>query len=199
MNYPEFFDKIPQIKLRDNLSSFLGAFNDGEVVFSYKDIVKSAGHSCPTVLGAYLMTYKALEELYVNESPIRGEIKIEFSSKQSDGVTGVISNVMSNITGATYDTGFKGLAGNFDRRHLMFFEKDISSNVRFTRVDTKNSVDVFYDISSINMSEELQSLMQKCLSKKANEEEIKEFGKLWQKRVEEISNKIDEVISVVKI
>jgi hypothetical protein len=41
--------------------------------------------------------------------------------------------------------------------------------------------------------------MQKCLSKKANEEEIKEFGKLWQKRVEEISNKIDEVISVVKI
>jgi|TARA_R110002050_G_scaffold289884_1_gene443067 formylmethanofuran dehydrogenase subunit E len=199
MNYPEFFDKIPKIKLKDNLSSFLGAFTDGEVVFSYKDIVKSAGHSCPTVLGAYLMTYKALEELYVNESPIRGEIKIEFSSKQSDGVTGVISTVMSNITGATYDTGFKGLAGNFDRRHLMFFEKDISSNARFTRLDTKNSVDVFYDASSINMSEELQSLMQKCLSKKANEEEIKEFGKLWQKRVEEISNKIDEVISVVKI
>ncbi|ADG92212.1 conserved hypothetical protein [Arcobacter nitrofigilis DSM 7299] len=199
MNYPEFFDKIPQIKLKDNLSSFLGAFSDGELVFSYKEIVKSAGHSCPTVLGAYLMTYKALEELYVNEIPLRGEIKIEFSNKQSDGVTGVISNVMSNITGATYDTGFKGLAGNFDRRHLMFFEKDIISNVRFTRVNNQNSVDVFYDTSSIKMSEELQFLMQKCLSKKANEEEIKEFGKLWQKRVEEIFNKIDEVISVVKV
>ncbi len=199
MNYPEFFDKIPQIKLIDNLSSFLGAFSDGEIVFSYKEIVKSAGHSCPTVLGVYLMTYKALKELYSNEIPVRGEIKIEFPSKQSDGVTGVISNVMSNITGATYDTGFKGLAGNFDRRHLMFFEKDISSNARFTRIDTKNSVDVFYDISSINMSEELHFLMQKSLSKKANEKEIKEFGKLWQKRVEEIFNKVDEVISVVKV
>jgi hypothetical protein len=199
MNYPEFFDKIPQIKLKDNLSSFLGAFTDGEIVFSYRDIVKSAGHSCPTVLGAYLMTYKALEELYTNEIPIRGEIKIEFSSKQSDGVTGVISTVMSNITGATYDIGFKGMSGNFDRRHLMFFEKDITSNVRFTRVDTKNSIDVFYDISSIGMSEELQSLMQKSLSKKANEQEIKEFGKLWQKRVEQISSKVNEVVRVVKV
>jgi hypothetical protein len=145
------------------------------------------------------MTYKALQELYIDEIPMRGEIKIEFSTKQSDGVTGVISNVMSNITGATFDTGFKGLAGTFDRRFLMFFEKNITSNVRFTRVDNQNSVDVFYDTSSINMSEELQSLMQKSLSKKANEQEIKEFGRLWQKRVEEISNKVDEVISVVRV
>ncbi len=199
MNYPEFFDKIPTIKLKDNLANFLGAFDDGEIIFSYKDIVKSAGHSCPTVLGAYLMTYKALQELYPSETPIRGEIKIEFSTKQSDGVTGVISNVMSNITGATFDTGFKGIAGNFDRRYLMFFERNIISNTRFTRVDTNNSVDIFYDISSIVMSEELQFLMQKSLSKKADTEEIKEFGKLWQKRVEEIFCKIDEVISVVKL
>jgi hypothetical protein len=199
MKYPEFFDKIPNIKLKDNLSSFLGAFEDGQTEFSYKDVVKTAGHSCPTVLGAYLMTYKALDELYKNEIPIRGEIKIEFSTKQTEGVTGVISNVMSNITGATFDTGFKGLAGNFDRRFLMFFEKDISSSVRFTRVDTQKSVDVFYDTSSIKMSEELQTLMQKAISKNANEQEIKEFGKLWQNRVEEISNKVDEVISVVKI
>ncbi|WP_375722755.1 FmdE family protein [Arcobacter sp. KX21116] len=199
MNYPEFFDKIPKIKLKDNLSSFLGAFTDGEVVFSYKDIVKSAGHSCPTVLGAYLMTFKALKELYPNEIPIRGEIKIEFSTKQNDGVTGVISNIMSNITGATADTGFKGLAGSFDRRHLMFFEKDITSNARFTRVDTQNSVDVFYDVSSIKMSEELQILMQKSIAKKASEDEQKEFGELWQKRVKEISNKVDEVISIVKL
>ncbi|WP_428023699.1 hypothetical protein [Arcobacter sp.] len=199
MNYPEFFDKIPTIQLKDNLANFLGAFDDGEIIFSYKDIVKSAGHSCPTVLGAYLMTYKALQELYPSETPIRGEIKIEFSTKQSDGVTGVISNVMSNLTGATFDTGFKGIAGNFDRRYLMFFERNIISNARFTRVDTNNSVDIFYDISAIVMSEELQFLMQKSLSKKADTEEIKEFGKLWQKRVEEIFCKIDEVISVVKL
>ncbi|WP_419763878.1 MAG: hypothetical protein ACNI28_08760 [Arcobacter sp.] len=199
MNYPEFFDKIPNIKLKDNLSSFLGAFEDGEVVFSYKDVVKTAGHSCPTVLGAYLMTYKALDELYKNEIPIRGEIKIEFSTKQTEGVTGVISNVMSNITGATFDTGFKGLAGNFDRRFLMFFEKDISSSVRFTRVDNQNSVDVFYDPSMIGGDSKMQGLMQKAISKTASSDELKEFGKLWQNRVEQISAKIDEVIRVVKL
>ncbi len=199
MNYPEFFDKIPTIKLKDNLANLLGAFEEGEILFSYKDIVKCAGHSCPTVLGAYLMTYKALNELYQETIPIRGEIKIEFSTKQNDGVTGVISSVMSNITGATGDTGFKGLAGNFDRRNLMFFEKNIISNVRFTRIDTQDSVDVYYDASSIKMSEELQALMQKTLAKNASQEEQKEFGILWQQRVEEISYKLDEVVSVVKL
>lgn len=199
MNYPEFFDKIPTIKLKDNLSSFLGAFENGEIEFSYKEIIKSAGHSCPTVLGAYLMTYKALCELFKDEIPIRGEIKIEFSTKQTDGVTGVISNVMSNITGATFDTGFKGIAGNFDRRFLMFFEKDISSNVRFTRVDNQNSVDVFYDPSMIGADSKMQGLMQKAISKTASSDELEEFGKLWQNRVEQISLKIDEVISVVKL
>ena len=49
MIYPQFFNKIPTIKLQDDLASFLGAFEDGIIEFSYLDIVKSAGHSCPTV------------------------------------------------------------------------------------------------------------------------------------------------------
>jgi hypothetical protein len=145
------------------------------------------------------MTYKALKELYNDEVPIRGEIKIEFSTKQNEGVTGVISSVMSNITGATFDTGFKGLAGNFDRRFLMFFEKNIVSSVRFTRVDTLQGVDVFYDPSTIGADSRMQGLMQKSISNEASNEEIKEFGKLWQKRVEDISLNIDKVISVVKL
>ena len=78
MIYPQFFNKIPTIKLQDDLASFLGAFEDGVIEFSYLDIVKSAGHSCPTVLGAYLMTLEGLEALYENEIPKRGEIIVEF-------------------------------------------------------------------------------------------------------------------------
>ncbi len=55
MTYPEFFKNIETIKLQDDLSLFLGAFEDGIIEFSYLDVVKTAGHSCPTVLGAYLM------------------------------------------------------------------------------------------------------------------------------------------------
>ncbi len=49
MNYPKFFDDIEPIRLRDELSNFLGTFEDGVIEFSYLDVVKSAGHSCPTV------------------------------------------------------------------------------------------------------------------------------------------------------
>ena len=58
MSYPSFFDEIESIKVKDPLSNVLGAFEMGEYEFGYVDVVKSAGHSCPTVAGAYLMTNK---------------------------------------------------------------------------------------------------------------------------------------------
>lgn len=197
MTYPQFFNKIPTIKLQDDLASFLGAFEDGIIEFSYLDVVKSAGHSCPTVLGAYLMTLKGLEALYENEIPKRGEIIVEFKESQITGVAGVIGNVIMNITGAATTNGFKGIAGKFDRNHLMKFEQDINdSSVRFTRVDSLKSVDVFYNPISIKPHEDMNFLMQKCIQGNATKDEKLEFGKLWQKRVEDISNNIDEVIKI---
>lgn len=198
MTYPQFFNKIPTIKLQDDLAFFLGAFENGLIEFSYLDVVKSAGHSCPTVLGAYLMTLKGLETLYKNEIPKRGEIIVEFKEAQNIGVAGVIGNVIMNITGATTTNGFKGLAGKYDRNHLMKFEQDINgANVRFTRVDTQESVDVFYNPNEIKAHEDMSFLMQKCIQENGTSEEKKEFSKLWQKRVEDISNSIDSVIKVI--
>ena len=197
MTYPQFFNKIQTIKLQDDLAFFLGAFEDGIIEFSYLDLVKSAGHSCPTVLGAYLMTLEGLKALYEDKIPKRGEIIVEFKEAQNIGVAGVIGNVIMNITGATTTNGFKGISGKFDRNYLMKFEKDINgANVRFTRIDTQKSVDVFYDSSSIKPHEDMNFLMQKSFQGTATKDEKKEFGKLWQKRVEDISNNINEVIKV---
>lgn len=196
MNYPSFFETIETIKLQDPLSDFLGAFNEGIIEFSFLDIVKCAGHSCPTVLGAYLVTLEGLKALYKGELPQRGEIKVEFKDNAKEGVAGVIANVITNITGATQTSGFKGIAGNFDRRHLMFFEADIQGSVKFTRRDTKEFVEVSYNPSSIVPDVNMPMLMQKCVSKTATELEQKEFGRLWQKRVEDIANHIDEVIFI---
>jgi formylmethanofuran dehydrogenase subunit E len=196
MNYPSFYDTIEKIRLQDELSNFLGAFDDGIIEFSYLDVVKCAGHSCPTVLGAYLMTKEGLKALYKDELPKRGEIKVEFKENQKEGVAGVIANVISNITGATSTQGFKGIGGNFDRRHLMFFEADIQGSVKFTRRDTKQSVEVAYNPSAIAPDVNMPTLMQKCIAKTATAIEQKEFGRLWQKRVEDISNHIEEVVFV---
>lgn len=197
MTYPQFFEKIPTIKLQDELASFLGAFDSGIIEFSYLDIVKSAGHSCPTVLGAYLMTLEGLKALYKDEIPKRGEIVVEFKESQTTGVAGVIGNVITNITGATTTNGFKGIAGKYDRNYLMKFDKDISgASVRFVRVDTQKRVDVTYDPSGIFPDRNMSVLMQKSIQGTATNEERIEFGRLWQKRVEDISNNINEVINI---
>jgi hypothetical protein len=197
MKYPTFFEEIETIKLQDDLSMFLGVFENGIMEFSFLDIVKCAGHSCPTVLGAFLMTSEGLKALYKDKLPKRGEINVEFPLNENDGVAGVIANVIANITGATVNLGFKGLAGNYDRRRLMQFESPIQSNVKFTRKDTNKSVEVFYDPSSITADPNMSYLMQLCLQKTATSEQQKQFGKLWQQRVENISKNISEVINVI--
>ncbi|NQY54379.1 MAG: hypothetical protein HRT42_12505 [Campylobacteraceae bacterium] len=199
MNYPKFYDNIENIKVQDTLASFLGAFNEGIYDFSYLDIVKSAGHSCPTVLGAYLMTKEALKALYPNSLPQRGNIKVEIKDKALDGVTGVISSVITNITGSTKDLGFKGIAGTYDRRYLMSYDNDIESNIKFIRLDTNEAVEVSYDLSSIYFNPRIQELMQKSIKLTASENEKLEFGKLWQDRVENISLNISRVIKVIKV
>ncbi|MFK5937867.1 MAG: FmdE family protein [Sulfurimonas sp.] len=197
MSYPQFFDTIETIKVKDPLSQVLGAFDDGKYEFSYLDVVKSAGHSCPTVAGAYLMTLVALNDLYPNESTIRGDIKVEFKESLEEGVAGVIGNVISQITGATDKSGFKGLNGKFSRHSLMTFNSDINSSVKFTRVSNNKSIEIIYDPSSIPANPNMMPLMQKLLSGEASNEEIKEFGNLWQERVEKIFQNIDKVIEKV--
>ncbi len=196
MQYPKFFEEIETIKLQDDLANFLGAFEQGIIEFSFLDIVKSAGHSCPTVLGAYLMTLQGLKALYQGELPKRGEILVEFGQNENDGVAGVIANVITNITGATVNLGFKGLAGKFDRRNLMQFDSNVQGNVKFTRKDTNKSVDVYYDASSIGADANMPVLMQACMQGVANAQQKKEFGKLWQIRVENIAKNIEQVITV---
>jgi len=186
MNYPPFFEQVAPIVLHDPLSEFLGAFEQGEVAISYLDCVKLAGHSCPTVAGAYLMSRRALEELYPQGLPQRGCIKVEMREGEIEGVTGVICSVISFIVGASGTGGFKGLQGKLSRNNLNAYSADISRAVRFTRIDTGVSVEVDYDASSILASPHMQPLMGKMMQGIASDEERLTFGQLWQERVEKI-------------
>jgi len=196
MAYPEFFDSVESIKVVDPLSGVLGAFENGMYDITFLEVVKSAGHSCPTVAGAYIMTSEALKALYPDEMVVRGNIAVEFKEDLEDGVAGVIANVVTQITGATDKSGFKGLNGKFARHSLMKFNTNIESSARFTRVDTGKSVDVVYDPSSIPPKPEMGPLMQKLMGGVATPEEAKEFGAVWQDRVKRIFENIPSVISV---
>ena len=199
MSYPEFFDKVESIKLQDPIADILGAFDKGEYEISYLEVVKAAGHSCPTVAGAYLMTAAALKALYGDERAVRGNVKVEFAESLEEGVAGVIGNVVSHITGATDKSGFKGLGGKFARHSLMHFDTDINSSARFTRVNTQKSVDVFYDPSSVPADPAMMPLMQKTMQGDASKEEMQQFGVLWQERVERIFENSEKVITVKEL
>ena len=199
MNYPLFYDTIEKIKVKDPLSDALGAFENGEYEFSYIDVVKLAGHSCPTVAGAYLITLEALKSLYPLDLAIRGNIKVEFEEAMEDGVAGVIANVISQVTGATDKSGFKGLQGKFARHSLMHFNTDIQASARFTRVDNSKSVDVFYNPSSILPNPDMQVIMQKMSQGTVSSDEVKEFGVLWQDRVKRIFENINEVLRIEEV
>ena len=198
MSYPKFYDQIQTIKVVDPLSFLLGAFDNGEYQFSYLDVVKAAGHSCPTVAGAYIITQTALNKLYPNERAVRGNIKVEFKENLEDGVAGVIANVISQITGATDKSGFKGLKGKFARHSLMSFNSNINSSAKFTRVDTNESVEVVYNPSEVKPSPKVMQIMQDILSGNATKESKLEFGRLWQDRVHRIFENIDSVVEVIE-
>jgi len=196
MRYPEFFDKVPTIRLRDDLSDFLGTFENGEIEFSYVDVAKSAGHSCPTVAGAYLLCLEGLKALYKDEMPVRGEILVAFKEDEKEGVAGVIANVVTQITGATKILGFKGINGEYVRHSLLSFNEEINSSVKFTRTDTNESVEVIYDHSQIPGNPKQQELMGKVLMNMANEDERQEFRNLWQGRVQQILENPNKVIVI---
>ncbi len=194
MKYPDFFETIKPIKLKDELSEVLGAFEGGVIHFTYLDVVKSAGHSCPTIAGAYLMVREGLKALYGEALPQRGDIKVLFKEDILNGTTGVVANVFSLITGATSNWGFKGLNGAYDRRFLMFFNADIPLHVRLQRNDTGTAIDIAYNPSSILPDPQMQPLMQKVLAGVTSVEEKELFGLLWQTRVRKILENFDKVI-----
>jgi len=186
MTYPPFFDQVESILLYDPLANFLGAIESGVVEITYLDVVKFAGHSCPTVAGAFLMAKLGLEHLFKEAMPHRGEIKVMVKGKKEIGVNGVVGNTIAYICGVSDETGFKGIGGKFDRSHKLLFDQEIEGEIRLQRLDNGAYVDLTYDPSCVPPDPRMKELMAKLQTGKASIEDRKEFQRLWQERVEKI-------------
>ncbi len=186
MKYPEFFDKVDPIILKDPLADLLGAVEDGQMIYNYIDIVRFAGHSCPTVAGAYLSAKVGLDKLYEGEIPLRGEIFVDLKSDISEGVAGVIGNCLGFITGAAGVGGFKGIAGRYSRENRLRYNANIEGEIRFTRSDNQKSIEIIYDPSSVPADPMQFQLLEKIMMGVSTLEEKNEFRLLWQGRVEKI-------------
>jgi hypothetical protein len=183
MNPPDWMLNVDSFRMYDPLAEFLGALENGLVEIRYIDCVVLAGHSCPTVAGAYIATFNALKALYKEENPVRGEIKVELSNAKAEGVTGVIGNVASFICGVADEGGFAGIGGKFSRRGKLEFGKDFEGDIKFTRVDNQKSVTLKIDTSIVPGDSRMMPLMQKALQGLATDKEKEDFKELWQNRV----------------
>ncbi len=189
-----FFDSVEPIKMKDPLAVALGAMDKNEpFVFTYTDAVKLAGHSCPAVSGAYKLTQVALKSLYGNETPVRGQIKVTFKGGVGYKVNGPISQVVTLITGASGETGFKGLGGGrYNRQNLLSFDEtkeadeDAVCTVIFERMDNNKKIEISYNNSMLPANPKMGDLMPLAVTGKGTDAEIREFGELWHERVKAV-------------
>ena len=180
MQTPAFFDQAPSIVMYDALAQTLGATQDGLIEYRYLDAVKLAGHSCPTVAGAWLMTRAALARLYPGQTPHRGEVRVALREPQDAGVTGVIASVAGLVTGAAGSGGFKGLAGRHARRDLLAYGEPMRGDMRFTRLDNGQSVEVSHHPVAAPRPAQLRMQMQAALAPQADSPEREAFAQTWQ-------------------
>ncbi|MFQ3286022.1 hypothetical protein, partial [Natronomonas sp.] len=140
-NWAVEYDVEP-IRVRDPVAEALGVLKPGApFVITYRDAVKEAGHSCPTASGAYRIAQLGLDALYPDSDPVRSEIEVQAAGPRDDATYGVMSRIVSHVTGATEDDGFGGLAGGYGgRRDLLRFDAldpdTPDPTFRFRRTDT---------------------------------------------------------------
>lgn len=188
-NFPAFFADAPRITLHDPLAEFLGSATDGRIEYGYADAVRLAGHSCPTVAGAWLMTVHGLRVLYKDATPVRGDIAARLREPRDSGTTGVVASIVQLITGAAAETGFHGIGSShrFSRHQLLqFAARDQAATLSLTRRDSGQSVHLDLDPSCVPWPAEMQSLMPRAVSGQATPAERARFAYLWQERVRQM-------------
>lgn len=187
MNYPAFYAQAPRIAMRDPLADFLGAAQGGLMEYTYLDAVHLAGHSCPTVAGAYLMARAAMQALYPDQPAERGAVSVRMPGPGDEGVNGVIGQVLTLITGAAADNGFHGIGGHFVRQSLLSHaETAHSGDIQFTRRDNGKTVSVQLDLSSVPPVPHLRELLIAALADSATATQRKDFADAWQDRVRKL-------------
>ncbi|HSQ00736.1 MAG TPA: hypothetical protein VL049_26225 [Candidatus Dormibacteraeota bacterium] len=178
------------IVVRDPFLEFLGLVPAGTPIsISFGELVKAAGHVCPTVAGAYLILREGLAALYEGEPAVRGAVRVTAYGGPADFGYGPISQLINFVIGAAPDTGFGGMArGRFRRRDLFLFKRDdIRRNeLDFERLDTGRRVRVTYDPSIIPAPVDLARSIGPALEDDAPDDDVTRFRRLWLHRTMDI-------------
>jgi hypothetical protein len=189
----DYIDRVPPILIKEPFLELLGQ-NNQPIPYSYKEAVKLTGHSCAAVAGAWIMTRKALEALYPDTLPVRGQIKVMIPGTEDEWFVGIFGQVITYVTGAAPKTGFPGaeFGQAFNRRNLMDYREKPSGTPPpkmvwiFERTDTQAKVSVTYDLSRAkpSMTPEESKMGSKIANGQATPGEAKQWRENWNARAQ---------------
>lgn len=185
-NWTVEYDVDP-IRIRDPVAEALVVLDPGQpFVVTYEDVVKAAGHSCPTAAGGFRISQIALDALYPDSHPVRGDIEVLAGGQKDDPAYGVLSRIVSYVTGAAEEDGFGGLAGGHGARrdHLQFDGLGGDEpTFRFERTDTGVAVSVTYHVSDLPPAGDATASLPAIIEGSASSEERQAFKEAWHGRV----------------
>ncbi len=184
MNLPTFYAQAPVVQTFDPLAQLLGAATDGRLDYSYADVVRLAGHSCPTVAGTFLIGRAAMKALYPDGPAERGQIEVSMPNPVDHGTTGVEAQVLTLLTGAAAQNGFRGLAGRYARDGLLTYaDRHESDAIIFRRRDNGAAVAVQLDTSPVPGDPRQRELLMAIMQGTASDADKQAFAEVWQERV----------------
>ena len=200
MDFPDFYAEAPQVPTHDALAELLGASRDGRLDYCYADAVRLAGHSCPTVAGAFLLGRAALATLYPHGPAERGAIRVTLPAPVDHGTTGVIAQVLTLLTGAAAQNGFHGIAGRYARAGLLqFAECERGDAVTFERIDNGAAVEVELYLAAIPAEAHQRERLAAILDHRADDATRATFARHWQARVRRLLLDFADDPRVVKV
>jgi hypothetical protein len=197
------YDAEP-IRIRDPVAEALAVLDPSDpFVVTYGDVVKAAGHSCPTTSGAYRIAQLGLDALYPDELPVRSEVEVLAAGPRDDPTYGVMGRLISYVTGAAQEDGFGGLAGGYGGRQniLTFdaFEPDTAApTFRFRRSDTGETVEVTYHVVDVPDGGPAVGTLQGIIDGTASEDDRELFAEAWHSRVRAVLSE-DSLFTVTTI
>jgi hypothetical protein len=181
---------VEPIRIRDPVAEALAVLEPGDpFVVSYRDVVKTAGHSCPTAAGAFRITQVGLDALYPDSLAVRSDIEVRAGGPKDDASYGVAANLVAAITGAAESDGFGGLAGGYGGRdETLSFGTFGDEGVQFAfrRTDTDETVVVTYRVADIPKLGPEGRFLPKLVDGSATDEERDAFATAWHSRVQTV-------------
>lgn len=179
------------IMMRDKFLELVGVTKK-PIPYTYEEVVKFTGQSDGATAGAWMMAVMALETLYPDSTPVRGNIKIYAPGPGNEGHMGVFGEIFTYITGAQTEIGFSGVnfGDKYAKSNLMIYP-DQPSGVPFNKVewvwerlDTGKKVGVVFNLALIEpkVTPEWEALGKKIVDGLATQEEIAQHTAYWQSR-----------------